>query len=59
MILGVLEKLSFGVPVWLLQAQGRAQGLVMAFASFDLVLGALFAVGTCGPARPERTLSGQ
>ena len=43
MVVGVLEKLSFGVPVWLLHAKGRAQGPVMALASFDLVLGALFA----------------
>ncbi len=44
MIVGVLEKLSFGVPVWLLYAQGRVQGAVLVFASIDLFLGALFAV---------------
>lgn len=44
MIVGVLEKLSFGVPVWLLHAQGRVQGAVLVFASIDLCLGALFAI---------------
>lgn len=44
MIVGVLEKLSFGVPVWILHAQGRAQGPVLVFASIDLTLGALFAI---------------
>jgi hypothetical protein len=44
MIIGVLEKLSFGLPVWLLWAQHRVQAPVVIFASIDLMLGVLFAV---------------
>ena len=43
MLIGVLEKVSFGVPVWVLHAQGRVHGPVLVFASIDLCLGVLFA----------------
>ena len=43
MLIGVLEKLSFGVPVWILWAQGRTPVTVVPFASIDLALGVLFA----------------
>ena len=44
MLVGVLEKLSFGVPVWLLYAQHRlGQAGVLPFATIDLELGVLFA----------------
>jgi hypothetical protein len=45
MIVGVFEKLSFAVPVWILLALHRLGGpSVLPFATFDLVLGVLFAV---------------
>ncbi len=45
MLVGVLEKLSFGVPVWVLYAQHRlGQRGVLPFATIDLGLGVLFAV---------------
>jgi hypothetical protein len=45
MRVGVLEKLSFGVPCWVLYAQHRlGNPSVLPFASIDLGLGALFAV---------------
>ncbi len=44
MLVGVLEKLSFGVPVWWLYAQHRlGQAGVLPFATIDLGLGVLFA----------------
>jgi hypothetical protein len=42
MLVGVLEKLSFGIPVLLLFARGRVGADVLAFGAIDLVLGALF-----------------
>ncbi|MCL4215321.1 MAG: hypothetical protein KJZ74_15555 [Gemmatimonadales bacterium] len=42
MLCGVLEKLSFGVPVILLYAAGRVGGDVLAFGLIDLLLGAVF-----------------
>lgn len=42
MLLGVLEKAVFGVPVLLLFAQGRVGVDVLVFGSIDLSLGALF-----------------
>ena len=45
MAVGVLEKLSFAVPVWILWAThrlGNPQGLP--FATIDLALGVLFAI---------------
>lgn len=45
MPVGVLEKLSFGVPCWVLYAQHRlGDPQVLPFATIDLGLGALFAV---------------
>jgi hypothetical protein len=45
MLVGILEKLSFGVPCWVLYAQHRLGNLaVLPFATIDLVLGTLFAV---------------
>ena len=44
MLIGVLEKLSVGVPVWILWSQGRTPVTVVPFASLDLILGVLFAV---------------
>ena len=41
MLAGVLEKLAFGVPAWVLWAQGRVAASVVAFGTLDLVLGAL------------------
>ena len=44
MLVGVLEKLSFGLPVWVLYAQHRlGQTAVLPFATIDLGLGVLFA----------------
>ena len=43
MIVAVLEKLSFGVPAFILFAAGRVAPLVLAPASVDLVLAVLFA----------------
>ncbi len=43
MLAAVLEKLAFGVAVWVLFAQGRVAALQLAPASADLVLAGLFA----------------
>ena len=44
MPVGVLEKLSFGVPCWVLFSQHRlGNPQVLPFATIDLALGALFA----------------
>jgi hypothetical protein len=42
MLLGVLEKLAFGVPALALYAAGRIGGDVLTFGCIDLVLAALF-----------------
>ena len=42
MLIGVLEKASFGFAVWPLYLMGRTPGLVTAFATVDLLLGGLF-----------------
>lgn len=42
MIVGVLEKLSFGVAAFVLYALGRVAPLLLAPAGVDLLLGALF-----------------
>lgn len=42
MIAGILEKLAFGVPAYALYFAGRLNAVTLAFASFDLLLGALF-----------------
>jgi hypothetical protein len=44
MLLGVAEKLAFGVPAILLYAGGRAPGAVAGAGAADLVLGTLFVV---------------
>jgi hypothetical protein len=45
MIVGVFEKLSFAAPVWILLVMHRLGGpSVLPFATFDLVLGLLFAI---------------
>jgi hypothetical protein len=44
MILAVLAKASFGIAVYVLFFQNRAPGLVLGFATVDLLLGALFLV---------------
>ena len=40
--LAVLEKLVFGIPVLLLYAVGRVEGVVLVFGAIDLVLACLF-----------------
>jgi hypothetical protein len=53
MLVGILEKLSFGVPCWVLYAQHRLGNLaVLPFATIDLVLGTLFAVSWFRTAKP-------
>jgi len=42
MLLAVLEKLAFGVPVLILYARDRVNTIVLAFGLVDLVLGVLF-----------------
>lgn len=42
MLLAVLEKLAFGVPVLILYARGRVNAIVLSFGLIDLVLGILF-----------------
>ena len=42
MPVAVLEKLAFGLPVWLLFAQGRVASSVVAAGSIDLLLGVFF-----------------
>lgn len=42
MLLAVLEKLAFGVPVVILYARGRVAAAVLSFGLIDLVLGFLF-----------------
>ena len=42
MLVAVLEKLAFGVPVIILYAQGSLPGSVLFFGLVDLTLGALF-----------------
>ena len=44
MVIAVLEKVSFGVPVLLLYARGRVGVDVLVFGCIDLFLGALFLV---------------
>jgi hypothetical protein len=40
----ILEKLSFGIAVWVLYGQGRVLPLTVFFGSIDLLLGVLFYV---------------
>lgn len=44
MLLGVLEKLSFGAAVYPLYLMGRTPGVVVVFATIDLFLAAMFAL---------------
>ena len=39
MLVGVVEKLAYGVPVLILFAQGRADALYVGAAVIDLILG--------------------
>jgi len=48
MVIAVLEKLSFGLPVLLLYATGRVEATVLGAGLIDLVLGALFVVAYRG-----------
>ena len=42
MIAGILEKLAFGVPAYVLFFAGRLNRVTLVFATFDLLLGVLF-----------------
>ena len=42
MLPSILEKLTFGIPAWVLYATGRAPGSIAAAGSIDLLLGLLF-----------------
>ena len=44
MLVGILEKLAFGVPAIVLHTQGRLAGVVLAAGLLDMSLGVLFAV---------------
>ena len=44
MLAAIVEKLSFPVAVWPLYLMGRTPGLVVVFASIDLILAVLFAI---------------
>ena len=44
MLLGVLEKLSFGAAVYPLYIMGRTPAAVVVFATIDLFLAAMFAI---------------
>ena len=44
MIPAILEKASFGIPVFVLFAQGKVPVMILVFGSIDLVLGVLFLV---------------
>lgn len=50
MLAGVLEKLAFGVPVWVLWLQGRVAAPVVVFGTVDLVLAMLLGVAWPGTA---------
>ena len=42
MLIAVLEKLAFGLPVLILYARGRVNAIVLSFGLIDLVLGVMF-----------------
>jgi hypothetical protein len=44
MLVAVLEKLIFVVPMYLLYARGRVNGQVVGFASVDLLWAVLFTI---------------
>jgi hypothetical protein len=52
MLIAVLEKLAFGLPVLLLYMRGRVTAAVLSFGLIDLVLGVLF-VAAYFASRPE------
>lgn len=54
MLIAVLEKLAFGVPVLILYARARVNAIVLSFGLIDLVLGVLF-LAAFFASRPEVT----
>lgn len=44
MLAGIVEKLSFAMPAFVLYATGRLAGAVAGVAAIDLLLGVLFAI---------------
>jgi hypothetical protein len=58
MLVGVLEKVSFGVPVLLLYARGRVGVDVLVFGCIDLLLGALFVLAYRATPTAERATTG-
>ena len=44
MIPSMIEKFSFAIAVWVLFAQGRIAGRMLAAGNFDLILGILFVI---------------
>ncbi len=55
MLVSVLEKLAWGVPVLLLYMQQRVKGSALVFGCIDLVLGALFVLAFFRTRGDERT----
>lgn len=53
MLPAILEKLAFGLAVWVLFFQGRLQPLMLGPASVDLVLAVLFAAAFARTPRRE------
>jgi hypothetical protein len=61
MLVAVLEKLSFGVPVIVLYLQGRLPAMILGFGLFDLFLGFLFVISyqrTAASELQQRRVSG-
>ncbi|MFI5311738.1 MAG: hypothetical protein ACHQQ3_10920 [Gemmatimonadales bacterium] len=54
MLVGVIEKVSFGLPVLLLYARGRVGADVLVFGTIDLFLGVLFVLAYRATPAPER-----
>lgn len=57
MPLTVLEKIPWGVTVWVLHAQGRTHGTVLGFASLDIALGILFTAAWLRTPRSRESLA--
>jgi hypothetical protein len=55
MLVSVLEKLAWGIPVLLLYMQQRLKASALVFGCIDLVLGALFVLAFLRTPRDERT----
>jgi len=55
MLVSVLEKLAWGIPVLILFAQQRLKASALVFGCIDLVLGALFVVAFFLTPREART----